>query len=601
MHHSRPSVTAMPTRSVFPFAVFVAGIAAASASLQGCKSPLKTTSEAELRRSLQSAVHDQVGERLPRDLTLTPEPSGLEGEFIPQSRIGELERMAGPVANTAMPVIEFGANLQGEETRTVPVSLREAILSAVENNLSVQIGAITPAVRESDITRAEARFDAVFFSSLILTKLDEPSPTALIRGTPIGLGILQRDERQLATGIRKNLITGGSVSLSTSITRTEDESPGRETAPDPAYASTVELVLEQPLLRGFGSEENLSEIRLNRNAHRRAIEEYRSTLLQTVSDTEAAYWNLVAARQSLLVRQRLLNRGVATKDILVRRGEYDTEQAQISDAIARVQNRQVDLRRSRDEVLRASDRLKQLMNAPGLPVGGEMLIEPVDVAVSEGITFNYADIISTALQNRPELRQALLAIDDASIRQMLAENLRLPALDLSTTVRWNGLDNSFEDSYNRLGEQDFIDYILQLRFEHPIGNREAQANYRSARLMRVQSVLGYRQAVQNVTLDVKTALHDVNLNFDLLGPTRDARLAAAENLRTIEVKEEFTQARTPEFLNLKLQRQELLAAAELEEIRAVVNYQIAVANLYNAMGIGLERNQIKFAVPDPGQ
>ncbi len=601
MHHSRPSVLLMPSRQTIFVVLLIGSISAVVASMQGCKGPLQTASEAELRRSLNSTIPHEIGQTRPNDLTLTAEPSQLEGTYIPANRIDELDRMAGPIANATSPTIEFGSDLRGEPTKAVPLSLRDAILSAVRNNLSVQVGAITPAMRESDITRAEARFDAVFFSNLSWSNIDEPSPVAVIRGTPIGSGIIQRDERTLGTGIRKNLASGGRMTLQTSISRTKDESPGRRTTPDPAYASSVELILEQPLLRGFGSEENLSEIRLNRNAHRREIENYRSTLLQTVNDTESAYWNLVAARQSLLVRQRLLERGEGTRDKLVKRGDYDTEPAQISDAIARVQSRQVDLRRAKDDVLRASDQIKQLMNAPGLSVGSELLVEPVDVAVSDGITFNYADIITTALQNRPELRQALLGIDDASIRQMLADNLRLPALDLATTVRWNGLDNSFEDSYNRLGEQHFIDYMIQLRFEHPIGNREAQANYRVARLGRVQSILNYKQAVQNVTLDVKTALRAVQLNFDLLGPTRDARLAAAENLRTIEVKEKTNTATTPEFLNIKLQRQESLAAAELEEIRAVVNYQIAVANLYNAMGIGLERNQIKFAVPDPMQ
>lgn len=591
----------MTNRTSTPALLLLTSIAAITASLSACKGPLQTTSEAELRRSLNSAINQDLVTPRPRDITLTAQPSKLEGSYIPTSRMDELNHMAGPVANAESPAIEFGENLRGEATTTVPVSLREAILSAVRNNLTVQIGAVTPAIRETDITRAEARFDAVFFSNLSWAKTDQPTPTSIINNIPIGVGILQRDERTLNTGIRKNLFSGGRMTLQTAVTRTEDTSPGRRSVPDPAYASSLELILEQPLLRGFGSEENLSEIRLNRNAHRREIESYRHTLLQTVNDTESAYWNLVAARQSLLVRQRLLTSGEATQEKLAKRDKYDVEPAQVSDAIARVQNRQVDLRRSRDDVLRASDRLKQLMNAPGLSVDSERLIVPIDVAIADGITFNYADIVMTALQNRPEIRQSLLAIDDASIRQMLADNLRLPALDVSATVRWNGLDSKFEESYNRLGEQKFIDYILQLRFEHPIGNREAQANYRSARLTRVQSVLNYLKAVQDVQLDVKLALRAVQLNFDLLGPTRDARLAAAENLRTIEAKEKNTASTTPEFLNLKFQRQEGLASAELEEIRAMVNYQIAVSTLYAAMGIALERNKIKFVLPDPLQ
>jgi len=596
---SYPPAPRQPRAAIARPVCVVLACGVAVASFSGCEGPLrKTNSEAELRRALNAAVEQQIISPRPQDIPLRAEPSRLEGSFIPAHRMDELNRMGGPVANAASPSIEFGADLMGLPTKTVPVSLREAILSAVQNNLAVQVGAITPAMREAEITRAEARFDAVFFSNLSWGKTDQPAVIPLIRGNPISSGIVQRDERTLNTGIRKNLIGGGRMTVQSAITRTFDSSPDRQQTPEPAYASAVELILEQPLLRGFGSESNLSEIRLSRNAHRREVENYRRALIETVNRTEAAYWNLVAARESLNVRQRLLERGEETENKIKIRILVDSKPSQVSDAVARVQSRRVDVLRATDQVLRASDELKQLMNAPGFNVGNELVMVPTDVAIGDGLTFNYADIITTSLQNRPELRQALLAIDDASIRQLLADNLRLPALDLSATVRWNGLDNSFEDSYNRLGEQDFIDYILQLRFEHPIGNREAQANFRIARLGRVQSVIGYRQTVDTVVLDVKSALRSMTLNFELLVPTRDARLAAAENLRTIEVEEQFVAATTPEFLNLKFTRQEALALAELEEIRAMVNYQIAVANLYNAMGIGLERNQIKFVVPD---
>ena len=77
-----------------------------------------------------------------------------------------------------------------------------------------------------------------------------------------------------------------------------------------------------------------------------------------------------------------------------------------------------------------------------------------------------------------------------------------------------------------------------------------------------------------------------------------ARIAAAESLRTIEVQEDLNAGLTPEFLNLKFNRQESLATAELREIQALVDYQIALSELYNSMGIALERNNIEFVVPD---
>ena len=50
-----------------------------------------------------------------------------------------------------------------------------------------------------------------------------------------------------------------------------------------------------------------------------------------------------------------------------------------------------------------------------------------------------------------------------------------------------------------------------------------------------------------------------------------------------------------------MQRQESLANAELEEAQALVNYQIALAELVAATGTALERNGIRFVVPEAAE
>ena len=96
---------------------------------------------------------------------------------------------------------------------------------------------------------------------------------------------------------------------------------------------------------------------------------------------------------------------------------------------------------------------------------------------------------------------------------------------------------------------------------------------------------------------MKTAVRNARTDYELLSQRDEARLAAAENLRTLTVQEDVT-ALTPDFLDLKFGRQEALAAAELNHIQALVNYNISLANLYAAMGTALERNQIDFVVPE---
>ena len=56
----------------------------------------------------------------------------------------------------------------------------------------------------------------------------------------------------------------------------------------------------------------------------------------------------------------------------------------------------------------------------------------------------------------------------------------------------------------------FINYLMALALEVPIGNRAAEATFRQARLQRSASVVAYQQTIQDVALDVKNALRDVD-------------------------------------------------------------------------------------------
>ncbi|MHC4651716.1 MAG: TolC family protein, partial [Planctomycetota bacterium] len=231
-------------------------------------------------------------------------------------------------------------------------------------------------------------------------------------------------------------------------------------------------------------------------------------------------------------------------------------------------------------------------------VGSEALLVPADAMVEDPIRYNLREAILTSMTNRPEIQQAILDIDDAAIRQMLADNDRLPILDVSAQMAYFGLDDSAGDSYDDLFEGSFLDWMLGMHFEWPIGNRAAEAGYRQARLRRSSAVIGYQRAVQDIVLDVKRALRNCVTSYELIQASRSNRVAQAENLRTLLVEEETLAGLTPEFLNLKFQRQERLALAQADEAESLVNYNKSLASLYRAMGVGLTMNRIEFEIID---
>jgi outer membrane protein TolC len=246
----------------------------------------------------------------------------------------------------------------------------------------------------------------------------------------------------------------------------------------------------------------------------------------------------------------------------------------------------------------ASDQLKVLINDPELTIGSNVLLLPADAAVDEAISYSFLDSVLTAVRERPEIHRALLSIDNTSIREDVADNGRLPQLDLRAQMRFSSLGEDNKETYDELTEGDFVDYLIGLAFEMPIGNREAEAQFRQRRLERYQAVAAYHNTVQNIVAEVLRSLRAVAINYVLIEQTRVARYAEAENLRTLQAEFEGVLPQTPQLQAEQLRRQEALASAEQQEIGALVDYNVAISALHAAMGTALERNQILFDVPD---
>lgn len=585
----------------------------------GCQSsPLARTTEAELRRTMLDALQREITQSTeapaPTRLT-TPEPDLAKLEIRPEhlelveneySVAADLARAAVIAGEDGDPAaVLAGDNLLGLPTETAGISLERAVQTAVANNLDAEVARYAPAIDQATVVEAEAAFDWLLFGSASYQDSRIPRAGQGLGGGTTGVLFEESTAFNAAAGVRRTLTTGGSLGLTHSIGETDVESSffGAEPEPNPARSAGFEVELNQPLLRGFGETVNLAEIRLARNAERASVSDLRAELIDTVTETERAYWELAQRYRELVIFTRLLERGEQVRDDILARRVQDARQAQVADAVARVERRRADVIRVRQAVRRASDNLKRLVNDPSLPVGSEVLLVPLDDPGSPEVTVSLLDSITTAVAERPELDIALLSIDDAEIREQVARNLRQPRLDLQAQARLLGLDSSYGGAYEESVANRFVDdWLIGLIFEQPIGNRAGEAAFRRARLQRMQSVVGYRRAVQLVVLDVKNALDAVITNHTLIEQSTLSRIAQGEALRTLVVEKELTNlGYTVERLNVELNQQEALAQAQINEVAAVITYNTALADLYAAMGTTLERARIDLIVPDANQ
>lgn len=483
--------------------------------------------------------------------------------------------------------------------RVVDLDLRNAIQRAVVNNLDVRVASYTPAIEETRVTEADARFDPTAFFNA--THEWNRGYTAFATGQ-FGQNASDFNRLNVETGIKQQLDTGGEYTLQWQSQMIDDRNDPDASTLNPfsggrQYFQELKLQITQPILRDFGRDVNQARIVINKNNQQIALLDFREDLEKTLADLEKFYWQLVQARREVEIQQELLQNTINTANTLYLRRETDVNRLQISQANASVETRRAQLVRAKANVADLSDQIKRLMSDPSLPVGGPDLVLPKTDPLVQQVLIDPQEQIEMALLNRQELGQQQLRVGSALTALGVAKNNRLPRLDIVSSFSVQGLDHKFDSSFQDFFENDGNGgyngvATLGFQFEYPLGNRAARAIYRRAQLQYLQATDSYRQIIEQVITDVQIAARGVDTTWSEIVRSRQAVLAAADALRSVQVREDAGEALTPEFVDLKLRQQELLANAQRDEAAAISGYNIALSALERAKGTLLKYNNV---------
>ena len=558
----------------------------------GCSSPLRGhKTNIDPSSEVSVIVEEEIGTANPDTIIDLPL---LEPTEVEQSLSGRMEEIEGlaPANHEDGWESNLGINLHHNTPVTVPLSMDDAILFAIENNLDIQLASLQPSIKEQSTKAQEAAFDFLFGASTTSQHSKKPQQQVVIGGNPVNSEESSSDIFDGNMSLAKQLYSGGTITLSTNITKTNNTTTGTTVTPDPAWQSVGTVDITQPLLRNFGETVTRAQVHISEIVHKQSKEDLRNTLNTVVTSTEQEYLNLVLQWKSLQVKTWLLGQGEEVVRILDLRRTYDAGEADYAQAVATVQQRRAEVIKQQSLVQKASDIIKKLMNTDEISLQTEEVVQPVGVVEANPISISLRQAIVTSLENRPDLRKLTLSIQTEAINVQVADNARLPQLDMQAQMSFYGLGDTVGDGYTEVFDTDYINYLAGLAFQIPLGNREAEANYTSARLQKMSAVATYKQAIQQATIEIKTALRDIVTNAELMVANRAFRIAQTENLRALNVEEETMAGLSPTFLNLKLQTQSGLATARIEEFASIINYNKSIAELYLAMGTTLEMHQV---------
>ncbi len=505
----------------------------------------------------------------------------------------------------------------GDTTPQV-TSLPECIGLAIQNNTDLRIQNLGPENAAANVRRAYSQFDPRLFADTRRDRRNIPATSTLTSG----LGAASQFDQNFSfnAGLRKTLLSGGNLSLAWTNNRNV-ANPSIINVLVPRYTTTLGLQLNQPLLRDFGWRYALLLVDIAQNTEQVAILQYRAALSTLVAGVERSYWLLVASIQSVRVQEQSLT--LAQELLRQNEGKFNVgslPRTAVLEAQAEVARRESNLIRVRNLTTIARDNLRALINAK--KDGGNTLlaVDPTDDPRVETYNINLQRSMDTAREHRPELQAARLDLRGRGLARKVAENQLLPRLNLLGEIGVNGISGSRPDVnnpfYDRTKESSplnpktfqgpanleggygsaldllpdgrYYNYAIGATIEIPIANAQARADYSKASIDVEQSNLGLRKLEESVSLEIKTAVSNLETDLKSIEATRIARELAEENVRNQKARYDVGLATTKDLLDF----QDKLTQARFSEVEALTKYNIDLAEMRRVEGSILEARNV---------
>ena len=478
-----------------------------------------------------------------------------------------------------------GVNTAGNPTR--PIGLSEVIQMALQSNLDIQVSRFDPRISQFTLSIASAVYEPDF--RFTYTHNNNTSPGGFDeRGLAIPAVILNTDTYGAGVGntVEGYAPSGLTYSIGGNVSKQNRSFPG--TLGTDEYSGGFTANVRQPLLKNFLIDPSRAAIKIDRVNLRISEESLHQTINDTLVKVEQAYYNLIFARENVKVQATALE--LASQ--LLRENRKRVEVG----ALAPLDEKQAEseVAATRAALIDAERQLSEQQNIlKGLITDkyadwNAINLEPIDSLMAVPVIADVQESWRRGLNERPDLMQLKYALERAGITLKLTKNQLWPELDLLGSYGHSERRDSYGDVLADLPRGKYPHYSYGVVLDIPLGNRAARARYKSAKADQEQSLLEYKRLEQQIMVQIDDAVKMIRSSFERVEATRAARSFAQEALAAEQKKLE--NGKSTSFLVLQAQRD--LTARRSEEIRALADYNNALAQLAWREGTIPERHKI---------
>lgn len=508
-----------------------------------------------------------------------------------------------------------------------PLSLREAIVLALENNKDIEVSRQNVRIAEFDLTAGEGFYEPRFSGN-----------TQYERATLPNVSIFSTNKTTTNSSIVGNARYQGFIKKFGTIyaaefnnTRVGTNNPISILSPQ--YNTGLTFSVTQPLLRGrrFDSQRRLIEI-AKRNLSLTDTQ-FRQRSIEIIAGVQRAYWDLTYTLRNLQVQRDAVR---DAKDQLIHNRRLVEEgilaPVDIIAADTQVANFEQNVYAALEDVNRAENNLKNLIAQNRSDSIWSESIVPTDSVEIDAPDTTLPEALDLALQNRPEIQLNTVAADINEIDRRFYREQAKPQIDLVasyTTAGIGGSENqNFRSPFGTVCEPNAADYqsclarqglqqaqqqtFLQgiggagstvtdifanryptfragVQFNIPLGNKVAKAQLGKSLVEGERIKTQREQAEQNIQVEVRNTLQTVR--------TSEARLRSAAISRENSEKQYASEQRKLDSgqsdIYKVLERQTALTTARSNELRAQTELNKAIAELQRATGNSMKANNVE--------
>jgi outer membrane protein TolC len=468
----------------------------------------------------------------------------------------------------------------------IPLTLKECLALAIENNLDIIIARHAPQAAETNITEQRAAFHPTASMDLTQENKDTPFP---IRTQVFARGLQGTEDESVDFNwaISQKFVTGSEYQLSFHNLRVANTFNSFRSE----YNTDTFFSFTQHLLRNFGFDVNKAEINIARNDRDISQYEFLQQVLDIIAQVENTYWDLVFSIEDLKVKNKTLE---LAKDLLERNRiqvEVGTmAPIEILEAQTQVAARDEDIIGAEKTVKDNEDQLRKLINSPTISLLKDVTIVPQDKPSFQRKEVSLEKSVQEALEKRPEYLQAKTKLENKNIRVRFSKNQLLPVVDLVTGIGTLANQGNFGNSLQEIIGGDSMDWRVGISVEIPLGNQLAKSRYTKARIETEKALFELENWKQNIIIEVKEAVREIETNLKRIEATQISSRLFQERLNAEEKRFSVGLSTSRDIL----EDQEQLAEALSRELFAIIDYHKSQVNLERIKGTLLETRDINI-------